>query len=249
MEQKILIIEDEIQVQENIEQLLQEEGYSTIVSANGKDGIEKVRIDPPDLIICDIMMPGINGYKVKKLLNRDDEAFDIPLIFLTAKTDISDLRKGMDLGADDYIFKPYKSGDLLRTISRKLEKRERLVTKIENSDKTKKFKSDETLFIGIHKKLRAKIKSIIYIEADNQYSIIHLITGKFYYLRKSLTYWEKILPETIFKRIHRSYIINLEYVEKIDKCKNGSLKLTLENIPQEFTVSRRFAGNIKSNIM
>ncbi len=248
MNYKILIIEDDAFVRRNIEELLHEEGYGTIVSANGKEGIENVKRTLPDLIICDIMMPELNGFKVKEILNRSDETFDIPLIYLTAKTDAADLRIGMNLGADDYIFKPYKSDDLLRAVNLKLSKHERLIAKIENK-KNKEFAEDETLFIGIHQKLRTKINNIVYIKAENQYTTIHLSSGKFYYLRKSLTYWENTFPKTIFKRIHRSCIVNLNFVEKIEKQKNGSLKLKLINSPELFTVGRRFAENIKTNIL
>ena len=249
MVKKILIIEDDPNVQANLAQLLDEEGFNTIVASNGKEGLEKVKINNPDLIICDVMMPGIDGYRVKEILNKADETFDIPLIFLTAKTNIKDLRQGMNLGAEDYIFKPYKTDDLLRVINQKLSMRERLIAKIVSVNKKNKFNESESLFIGIQKKITAKIKSIVYIRADNQYTVIHLTTGKIFYLRKSLSYWEKVLPESIFKRIHRSHIINIKFIEQIEKQKNNTLKVILKNIPQEFSVSRRYAANIKTNIL
>ena len=149
MVKKILIIEDDPIVQENLDVLLNEEGFSTIVASNGLEGLDKVKSSNPDLIICDVMMPGINGYRVKEILNKADETFDIPLIFLTAKTNIKDLRQGMNLGAEDYIFKPYKADDLLRVINQKLSMRERLIAKIVSVNKKNKFNESESLFIGI----------------------------------------------------------------------------------------------------
>ncbi len=248
MRNKILIIEDDILVRENLKQLLEEEGFETEVAENGEVGIKKAQMFNPDLIICDILMPVVDGYKVKEVLNNHDETFDIPFVFLTAKTRIEDLRKGMGLGADDYIFKPYNSLELLRIIEKKLNKQERLIEKIRRKNNNS-FQEEQTLFVGFHQKEKIDIKSIDYIKAENQYTFIHLISGKYYYFRKSLSYWEKKLPETLFKRIHRSYIINVRTIEKIEKGKNGLLKVNIKNISKDFFVSRKFAKNIKRFIL
>ncbi|HVN54085.1 MAG TPA: response regulator [Anaerolineaceae bacterium] len=124
--QKILIIEDEDSVRANIIELLEAEGYSAIGAEDGMSGVKLAREKRPDLIICDILMPRLDGYGVWGMLSKEPGTATIPLIYLTAKTDRADLRKGMDLGADDYITKPYTREELLRAIRTRLARRDAL---------------------------------------------------------------------------------------------------------------------------
>ena len=104
---KILLIDDEKAYLENLNTLLEEEGYETVTASNGMDGIEAAKTSQPDLIVCDIMLPDISGYMILEELRKRKSTKLIPFIFLTAKAEMSDLRKGMNLGADDYITKPF----------------------------------------------------------------------------------------------------------------------------------------------
>ena len=104
---KILVIEDNPHMRENISEILELADYQVFSAENGKVGVEMAQKFIPDIIICDIMMPELNGYGVLHLLGKKDSTSRIPFIFLTAKTDRDDLRKGMNLGADDYITKPF----------------------------------------------------------------------------------------------------------------------------------------------
>ncbi|MHC5776631.1 EAL domain-containing response regulator [Nostoc sp.] len=119
---KILIIEDEEAVRENILDLLEAEGFETLAAANGRIGIHLAISEVPDLILCDIMMPELDGYGVLKALREDPSTATIPFIFLTAKSAKSDFRQGMDMGADDYITKPFTRAELLSAIMNRLEK-------------------------------------------------------------------------------------------------------------------------------
>ena len=119
---KILVIEDNDEVRENIAEILELSNYNVITAANGKAGTEIALKEIPDLIICDIMMPALDGYGVLHLLNQHTETFGIPFIFLTAKSEKSDLRKGMELGADDYITKPFDGVELLKAVEIRLNK-------------------------------------------------------------------------------------------------------------------------------
>ncbi|MEH2380625.1 MAG: EAL domain-containing response regulator [Nostoc sp.] len=119
---KILIIEDEEAVRENILDLLEAEGFQTLAAANGRIGIHLAISEVPDLILCDIMMPELDGYGVLKALREDTSTATIPFIFLTAKSAKSDFRQGMDMGADDYITKPFTRSELLSAIMNRLEK-------------------------------------------------------------------------------------------------------------------------------
>lgn len=120
---KILVIEDEQLVRENILDLLEAEGFEGIGAENGHVGVTWAWDHKPDLIICDVMMPELDGYEVLKLLRKEPVTATIPFIFLTAKADKSDFRQGMQLGADDYLTKPFTSADLLGAISVRLERK------------------------------------------------------------------------------------------------------------------------------
>jgi EAL domain-containing protein (putative c-di-GMP-specific phosphodiesterase class I)/ActR/RegA family two-component response regulator len=119
---KILVIEDELSVRENLLELLNAEDFETVSAPNGKIGLDLAASDVPDLILCDLMMPEIDGYGVLTRLRQDPVTATIPFIFLTAKASKSDFRQGMDLGADDYLTKPFTRTELLSAILSRLEK-------------------------------------------------------------------------------------------------------------------------------
>jgi CheY-like chemotaxis protein len=119
---RILIIEDEKHLRESIAEFLEDEGFRCLQASDGIDGIELARTEMPDMIICDIKMPGMNGHEVLKELRRDSRTSTIPFIFLTALIDKTDVRKGMNLGADDYLTKPFDNEDLLSAINTRLVK-------------------------------------------------------------------------------------------------------------------------------
>lgn len=119
---KILVIEDNDSVRENLLELLDAEGYEPLEAKDGVEGVRLARQENPDLIICDILMPHLDGYGVWASLAREPETAIIPFIYLTAKTERSDLRRGMELGADDYITKPFTRDELLNAIHTRLEK-------------------------------------------------------------------------------------------------------------------------------
>ncbi|MEP6464901.1 MAG: response regulator [Parafilimonas sp.] len=121
---KILVIEDNTEVRENIAEILELSNYKVVVAKDGKEGVEMALQEIPDLIVCDIMMPVFDGYGVLHLLNKHVETYGIPFIFLTAKAEKTDLRKGMEMGADDYITKPFDGIELLNAIEVRLKKAE-----------------------------------------------------------------------------------------------------------------------------
>jgi CheY-like chemotaxis protein len=118
----ILLIEDNTEIRENTAEILELANYKVVTAENGKDGIEKASAVKPDVIICDIMMPVLDGYGVLHMLNKNEELRNIPFIFLTAKTERLDFRKGMEMGADDYITKPFTELELLNAIEQRLKK-------------------------------------------------------------------------------------------------------------------------------
>lgn len=122
---KILVIEDDRQVQENIKDILELEDFDLILAGDGRKGIEKAKQLLPDLIICDVMMPQTDGFEVLSSLQSVEVTSNIPFIFLTAKADRNDLRRGMELGADDYLTKPFTPKELLNAIRIRLDKKEK----------------------------------------------------------------------------------------------------------------------------
>ncbi len=118
----LLLIEDNTEIRENTAEILELAGYKVRTAENGKVGVELALQEKPDLIICDIMMPVLDGYGVLHLLNKNPELTGIPFIFLTARAERNDFRKGMEMGADDYITKPFTDIELLNAIESRLKK-------------------------------------------------------------------------------------------------------------------------------
>ncbi len=123
---KILVIEDMPDVRENIQEILEISGYEVVAAADGAEGVDAALDERPDLILCDVMMPRLDGFTVLNILSKRPETSDIPFVFLTAKTEKEDFRKGMDLGADDYLTKPFTVEELLKVVETRMAKAERL---------------------------------------------------------------------------------------------------------------------------
>src|SRR5690349_458081 len=132
MSYNILLIEDNPEMADNISSILQLAKYNVIYAPNGKVGVDLAQQNKPDLILCDVMMPVLDGHGVLHILNSDPETVNIPFIFLTAKADRSDFRAGMNLGADDYITKPFDGVDLLKVVEMRLKKSELLRSSLGN---------------------------------------------------------------------------------------------------------------------
>ncbi|OOQ58734.1 response regulator [Mucilaginibacter pedocola] len=123
MSKQVLIIEDNDDIRENVVEILELADFKVLQAANGKIGVDLALKNKPDIILCDIMMPDLDGYGVLYMLNKNPETATIPFIFLTAKAERVDLRKGMDMGADDYLTKPFDDIELLNAIETRLKKK------------------------------------------------------------------------------------------------------------------------------
>ena len=119
---RILVIEDEPEMRRNITTLLRYHDYEPIEAENGRKGLELARREKPDLILCDVMMPEMDGYGVLQALQQDEGLALIPFVFLTAKGDKDDLRSGMNLGADDYLTKPVANAHLIQAVEARLRR-------------------------------------------------------------------------------------------------------------------------------
>ncbi|RYE37187.1 MAG: response regulator, partial [Sphingobacteriales bacterium] len=160
---KALIIEDSDDIREGIIEMLDLAGYETFAAKNGKLGVELAIKHLPDIILCDIMMPELDGYGVLYLLQKNPQTANIPFIFMTAKAERADMRKGMEMGADDYLTKPFDDVELFNAIESRLKKRSKPVGfKSVGGDKESLFES-----LKAKGKLRAfSNKQIIYVEHD-----------------------------------------------------------------------------------
>lgn len=118
----ILLIEDNASMRRNIAQILEIEGYRVLIANNGLEGMKLLCAERPDLVLCDIMMPGMGGYEVLAQVRADTALASLPFVFLTAKGEMPDLRLGMSLGADDYLAKPVSSADLLKAVHARLQR-------------------------------------------------------------------------------------------------------------------------------
>lgn len=185
MSKKILLIEDNNEVRENTAEMLELANYEVITAENGKIGVELAKKNKPDLVICDIMMPEMDGYGVLFMLGKDPETSGIPFIFLTAKVEKSDIRKGMELGADDYLTKPFDEMSLLNAIEIRLKKSEMFKKAFQKNDEgLTEFINDargiqELQDLSLSRKSRSyKKKDVIFREGDFPYNLYFVAKGK-----------------------------------------------------------------------
>jgi CRP-like cAMP-binding protein len=182
---KILLIEDNEDIRNNTAEILELSNYKVFVAENGKIGVEKAIAEKPDLIICDIMMPELDGYGVFHAIHKNDNIKNTPFIFLTAKTERSDFRKGMEMGADDYITKPFTGTELLNAVDGRLKKldllKQELSPDLEGLQKlmqTSKGK-DALQALTEHRNANSyKKKELIYSEGNHPNRLYYILKGK-----------------------------------------------------------------------
>lgn len=182
---KILVIEDNTDIRENVEELLILANYEVVTANNGKSGVEVAIKEKPDLIICDIMMPELDGYGVLHVLSKRNDTAATPFIFLTAMTEKAEIRRGMEFGADDYLTKPFDDTDLLNAIESRLKKMSiRQKTYAANEKGFDNFLTDASRILNIdtlgkeRKVLSVKKKSYLFREGDAPVSLFMVKSGE-----------------------------------------------------------------------
>ena len=182
---KIVLIEDNTEMRENIKEILELADYEVFDAENGKLGVLLIKQELPDLILCDIMMPELDGYGVLYMVSKNIKTASIPFIFLTAKTEKEDFRKGMNMGADDYISKPFEDTELLDSIERRLNRVKQFSDAIENTvDGLHTFLSNAKGLNELdklsHEKRTKKFnkKDTIYFEGDSPNFLYFVNSGK-----------------------------------------------------------------------
>jgi CheY-like chemotaxis protein len=186
MAQNVLIIEDSKDVLENMKEILELSNYKVHIARNGKEGLEAAQQNTPDIILCDVMMPELDGFSVLRGLTNNPKTKNIPFVFVTARAEKSDFRIGMDLGADDYLTKPFSGNDLLSMVSSRLKKAEVLSNLLKNDGKNlEEFFSNpdfpiENIYSISDKIVAKKIrkKEILFSEGDSSKYLYFLVLGK-----------------------------------------------------------------------
>ncbi|GAB3882890.1 response regulator [Spirosoma agri] len=189
--QTILLIEDNDDIRDNTAEILELTGYTVLTAENGKLGVEKALDTKPDLVICDIMMPVLDGYGVLRIFNKNPQLSGVPFIFLTAKTERSEFRKGMELGADDYLTKPFDESELLSAIEGRLNRFQHLHPERNQAETQRReegltqFLVDAARQVGTLQSLSAnrkahtvRKKQYVYSEGDEPTRLYFLKAGK-----------------------------------------------------------------------
>jgi len=184
MEPTILLIEDDKEMAENISSILTLAHYNVVYAENGKAGIALAEAHKPDLILCDIIMPELDGYGVLHVLSQDTVLSQIPFIFLTAVTDNNTMRMAMNMGVDDFITKPFYGLDLLKVVDIRLKKSKRIKASAQNgwtavngqSERPKNTNDLEKLCEPRHVRLFRK-KELIFMEGQPAYDLYYIIKG------------------------------------------------------------------------
>lgn len=181
----ILLIEDNDDIRENTAEILELANYHVLTAANGKVGVQLALSHHPDIIICDITMPVLDGYGVLHLLHKNEAMESIPFIFLTARAERGDMRKGMELGADDYITKPFDATELLNAVEGRLKRSSRLRQDggkgIDGLNSLIQTVSGKDLLDALHEDRninRYKKKQIVYTEGNHPSSLFYVLKGK-----------------------------------------------------------------------
>lgn len=270
----ILIIEDEKEIRESISEILTYHGFQTIQASNGKEALEiaQQKDSSIDLVICDILMPEMDGYAFLKEFRKLPNRKATPFIFLTAMSSRANLRKGMEYGADDYIPKPFTEEELLNAINIRFEKlkiiaefleaksekefaqqnaqEKPIADSQEKEKKTKILEYESRIILSVDGKPKfVKLPELILISAAGDYTELKVKNERKFLVKKTMKEWEELLPENYFIRIHRSHIINVEYIDRIEKWFNQAYKVYLKEISEPFIISRRYGKKLKEKFI
>lgn len=259
---KILLIEDNEDFRINTSEIIELANYQVVTAVNGVDGVKKAIIEQPDLIICDVMMPELDGYGVINILSKNPDTSGIPFIFLTAKAENSDVRKGMNLGADDYLLKPFDENTLLSSIETRLKRNQTIKNQImkglagEVSEEITSGEEELNKLIENRKEKVFLSKEEIYREEDYANYIYFILEGKVK-LFKSDNYGKNFVIDIHHKGDFFGYMALLESREHaetamaMEECKvtiipkEDFLKLVAKNREVSNKFIKLLAGNVR----
>ncbi len=227
--QTILIIEDNKEVRENTAEILALSNYNVLVAENGKIGVEIAKKNIPDLIICDVMMPELDGFGVLHMLSKNPATATIPFIFLTAKTEKEDIRKGMNLGADDYLTKPFDDLELLDAIAIRLRKNKLIKEEFQKNteglhdfiNQAKGIKELEQLLTNEKRTSKVPKKHILFSQDTYPYFLFFINKGKV------KTFKTDTLGNEFITGLHNTGDF-IGYIELLENSMYGETAVTLE---------------------
>lgn len=246
MSKRLLIIEDSVDIRENTAELLELSGFTVETASDGLEGVRLARTWNPDLVICDIMMPNLDGFGVLQVFSSQPELASIPFIFLTAKTDRADMRKGMEMGADDYLTKPFQEVELLRAIDARLKKVKTIIPFIESTSDVSAVHEalaylDLPTWSGDKKTHTHAKKQVIYAEGDHPIRLYYLAKGKVkaYHTNKDGKYFIT------------SFIQEGDFFGFVDILENQAYRESTEALEESIVISVsavEFQQRLKENI-
>lgn len=230
-----VIIDDERLARSELRSLLADFAEISVVgeAQNLDEAVNVIRLNKPDVVFLDIQLSAENGFDLLEQVEKD-----FNLIFVTAFDEFA--IRAFEINALDYLLKPVNPDRLAKTLGR--------LSKIEEKREAsnRKFEYEDRLFIEIGERTRfLKISSIKCISADGDYSQVFTDDGKKHLVTKLLKEWEDHLPEKYFVRIHRSTIVNIEFVERVETRFSRSYQIYLREMKEPFSVSRRYAARLK----
>jgi len=236
---KAIVVDDEQLARKAILSLIREHPAIEVVGEAGdaNQAASLIAMHQPDLLFLDIQMPGKTGFD---LLN--EVSFRGRVIFITAYDEYA--LRAFEINALDYLMKPISPERFKIAVDRLIEEES-----IESLPLEQDLRYDDRLFLLMGKHMVfLKISSIVYIQAEGDYTQITTSDGKKGLILKSMKEWNERLPDSHFRRIHRSYIVNLDFVEKIEKEYNYDFTVTLKNFNQTLVMSRRYARFLKEKM-
>ena len=289
---KILIIDDDLQINHLVGEFLRRHGYTVVCATTGEQGLASALVERPDLIVCDLAMPGMNGLEVITKIRQDKTISGIPVIFLSAYHDREHVRQTMNLGADDFIAKPVELQEVLDAVSARLQREQmRQQREIQHtgqvlaqlldhglgqpahkaspagSAKETEFQLLNDLFahkdgttppaempgayflakVGNHKQY-VKISEVKVFLACAEYSEAFWGKDQKMMFHKPMKKWQQELPEKQFLRVHRKAIINLDFLDFVERTATGKFYVHLRDYKDVIAVSERCVPKLNRHL-
>ncbi|HMT10607.1 MAG TPA: response regulator [Ignavibacteria bacterium] len=263
--QKVLVVEDNEEVRFLVKEVLKQEQYAVTDASDGQKALEIALGENFDIIVCDVQMPKMNGFDFLRILSKQTNSHRPNFIFLTGKNERKDMRTGMELGADDFITKPFKPEELTNAVKAQLRKRENLKAAVYNDDSllnsikslvnpsirpnNKSLNGNEKIFITTEAYNGfLSIEELTAINSVKDYTKLLMKDGTVHFVRKPIKTWEEKLPPADFVRIHRQTIININHIKKVDKWFNYSFKISMSTTDKVFYSSQRYSVKLRDKL-
>lgn len=235
---KAILVDDERLARNDLRLLLKEHQNISIIgeAANGLEALDLIKEVSPDLVFLDIQMPGVDGFNVLEHISSD-----IHVIFVTAFDEYA--LRAFEVNALDYLLKPVSPERLKQSIERLEQSPE------ENSEDTRDLEYQDRLLLKLDTSLGfLKVSTIVCITSAGDYSEVLCTNKKKVLVHKSMSEWETRLPATYFNRIHRTTIVNMEFVDRLEEWFNNSYRVYLRGIEEPYVMSRRYVAKLKHKL-